>query len=66
VTEDTMMRIPAVLAATGMKRTTLYLAIRRGDFPAPRKISRRAVAWRRADVEKWMSARPSAVAQANS
>lgn len=56
-----LMRVPAVMAATGLKKTALYRAISRGEFPAPRKIGLRAVAWRRADVERWIETRPVAV-----
>jgi prophage regulatory protein len=62
VTDNVLLRVPAVLARTGMKSSTLYQAINRGDFPSARKIGMRAVAWREADVDAWINARPPAVA----
>jgi prophage regulatory protein len=45
---------------TGLPRTTLYAAIAEGNFPAPVRIGRRAVAWREADVLQWLASRPDA------
>jgi len=41
----------------GLSRSTLYAAMSRGEFPRPIKISRRAVAWRQLDVERWIAGR---------
>lgn len=45
---------------TGLGRSTLYAAIRRGEFPPPVKIGARAVAWRSDDIENWLKSRPLA------
>jgi prophage regulatory protein len=54
-----LLRIGAVVRTTGLGRSTIYRLITSGDFPAPVRLSVRAVAWRRSDVESWTSARPS-------
>jgi prophage regulatory protein len=54
-----LLRIGAVIRTTGLGRSTIYRLITNGDFPAPVRLSARAVAWRRADVETWTAARPS-------
>lgn len=54
-----LMRLPDVEAATGLKKTTIYTAMARKQFPAPRRIGVRAVAWNAADIEAWIAARPS-------
>lgn len=49
-----MLRLPEVLKVTGMKRATLYKAVREGQFPAPFRVYGRSVAWRREEIEVWM------------
>lgn len=39
------IRMPAVVAATGLARSTIYQTIKAGSFPAPIQIGPRAVAW---------------------
>lgn len=53
-----LLRIGAVIHATGLARSTIYRLVSTGGFPAPVRLSARAVAWRRADVETWSSTRP--------
>ena len=52
-------RLPAVVTACGISRSTIYEVIRRGDFPAPVKLGARAVGWRRSDIEAWLESRPA-------
>lgn len=47
-----------------LSRSTIYAAVKAGTFPAPVRIGARAVAWRVADVEQWLEARPLASATA--
>ncbi len=53
------LRIKQVIAATGMSRSWLYEAVKRGDFPAPIALGSRAVAWDAADVAAWQRQRIS-------
>ena len=64
MTEPKILRLPAVLNHVGLGKTSLYAAIRRGDFPRPIKLSERAVGWRRAEVDEWISRRPLATGEA--
>jgi prophage regulatory protein len=48
------LRFPAVLARTGLSRSTIWRLERRGEFPRHRRISRNAVAWIEAEVADWM------------
>ena len=41
----TLLRLPNVMRLTGLARSTIYKLIAAGEFPAPRKLTRRAVAW---------------------
>lgn len=55
-----LLRLPLVLRTTGLGRSTLYKMIADHTFPAPVKVTKRAVAWRDDDVRRWTLARPSA------
>ncbi|CAI8342349.1 MAG: Uncharacterised protein [Gammaproteobacteria bacterium] len=48
-----LVRLPEVLAITGLRRSTIYKLIAQGDFPAPYKLTRRAVAWKQSDINEW-------------
>ena len=53
----TMLRFPTVKARTGLSRSTIYLRISRGTFPAPVSLGDRAVGWIEAEVQGWLTAR---------
>lgn len=55
-----IMRLPAVLLATGLTRSTLYRLMSQRAFPTPVKLAKRAVGWRQHDVREWTEARPQA------
>lgn len=48
---------------TGLSRSTIYKMMAEGDFPLPKRISRRAVRWNICVVSKWLDERPSASPQ---
>ncbi len=60
-----LLRLPAVLKATGLGRSTVYRMIAERAFPAPVKLAKRAVAWRDDDVRRWTSGRPSTAPDSN-
>ncbi|WP_419932245.1 helix-turn-helix transcriptional regulator [Candidatus Poriferisodalis sp.] len=45
---------------TGLSTTSLYRAMRRGDFPEPLRVSERSVRWRTDEIESWIEERPRA------
>ena len=49
-----MLRLPMVLARTGLSRSTLYELIREGSFPKPVRLSAQAVGWVEAEVDGWV------------
>ena len=53
----TFLRLKQVKAVTGMSRSWIYDAIRRGAFPASITLSARAVGWETAAVADWQAAR---------
>jgi prophage regulatory protein len=50
-------RLPAVCALTGLRKSSIYAMVREGSFPAPVRISRRAVAWRHDELMHWVDSR---------
>jgi prophage regulatory protein len=52
-----LYRLPQVCELIGLRRSALYAAISRGEFPKPIKVGRRASAWRRSDIEAWLESR---------
>lgn len=52
------LRMHAVIRYTGLARSTIYRLVAQDKFPAPFKLADRAVAWRRADLDAWVEARP--------
>jgi prophage regulatory protein len=54
------LRMAAVTRLTGLGRSTIYRLMAAHQFPAPVRLAQRAVAWRRADLERWSAARPAA------
>ncbi len=54
---DTVLRLPAVLARVGLKRSVLYQLIQAGQFPAGIKLAPRQVGWRESDINRWIASR---------
>ena len=53
----TMLRLPTVKARTGLSRSTIYVRVSRGTFPAPVSLGGRAVGWIEAEVHAWLTER---------
>lgn len=51
------IKLPEVLALCGRSKSSIYDAIRRGEFPAPVKLSYRSVAWVRSEITAWAEER---------
>ena len=52
-----LIRRKEVEKMTGLKRSSIYLKIKEGDFPKPIKLGMRAVAWLEADIAGWIAAK---------
>ena len=50
----TILRLPTVKARTGLSRSTIYLRVAEGSFPAPVSLGGRAVGWIEAEVNDWL------------
>ena len=53
-----LIRLPTVEAMTGLKHSAIYARIAKGEFPAQRKLTSRASAWREDEVIAWIESRP--------
>lgn len=56
----TILRRRQVEKLTGLARSTIYELIKKGLFPAPVRIGKRAVGWHGDKIEAWIASRPSA------
>lgn len=52
------LRIGVVMRLTGLGRSTIYRMMAEDAFPQPVRLTRRLIAWRRADLDRWSDARP--------
>ena len=50
-------RLPAVLARTGLSRSSLYAAVKQSNFPAQVRLSSRAVGFLAHEVDAWIAGR---------
>jgi prophage regulatory protein len=55
-----ILRMSSVVARTGLGRSTIYRLIAARQFPAPVRLTGRAVGWRRADLDDWSASLPVA------
>ena len=51
------LRLPEVMARTGLSRSTIYVRLDEGRFPRPVSLGGRAVGWIEAEVDAWIRAR---------
>ncbi len=56
----TILRLPQVIARTGLSRSTIYAKVAAGKFPEPINLGGRAVGWLADEVEAWLVARVEA------
>ena len=56
---DKHLRRPAVETLTGLSRSTIYLGIKNKTFPAPVKLTAKAVAWPESQIVAWLAERPT-------
>ena len=51
------LRLKQVKEVTGMSRSWIYEAIRRGEFPSPFSLGARAVGWDSVAIADWQAQR---------
>lgn len=57
---EKLLRLPDVESLTGLKKSSIYAGMNATPrtFPAPVRLSARAVAWRESDIATWQAQRP--------
>jgi prophage regulatory protein len=58
VIDDELWSIRAIIARTGLSRSTIYDYIARGLFPRQRRLGPRRVGWLASEVRAWIANRP--------
>lgn len=56
-TAERLLRLPDVIEKVGLGKSSIYDGVRQGTFPAPVKLSRRAVCWPASAVDSWIADR---------
>ena len=54
------LRLPEVIARTGLSRSTIYVRLDEGRFPRPVSLGGRAVGWIESEVDEWIRERIAA------
>lgn len=54
---ERILRLPEVIATVGVRKTTIYGWVKRGEFPLPVRLGSRAVGWRERDLDDWLAKR---------
>ena len=57
MTGQRILRLPDVKARTGLSRSTIYLRIAEGKFPAPINLGIRSVGWVESEIDAWITTR---------
>jgi prophage regulatory protein len=52
---ERIIRLPTVLARTGLSRSTLYRKIADGTFPAQVRISVHGAGWHESAISRWIA-----------
>lgn len=54
VRRDRLIRFSEVERIVGLKKSTIYLFVKQGKFPAPTHLSARVIAWSESAVLQWV------------
>ncbi|CAN7312037.1 AlpA family phage regulatory protein [Caballeronia sp. LjRoot29] len=60
MTDTPIVRLPELMKLVCLCKGSIYRGVKSGSFPAPVKLSQRAVGWRRGDVIDWIDSRQKA------
>ena len=54
-----LLRLPSVIAKTGLKRSQIYLYMKNGHFPSSVRIGPASVAWLESEIDDWIASKLS-------
>ena len=49
-----ILRLPEVVARTGLSRSSIYLRVSQNNFPKPISLGGRSVGWVEEQIEQWL------------
>lgn len=55
--DDPILRIADVERQTGLKKSTIYSLVSKGEFPSPISLGRRASGWLLSEIHQWKQER---------
>ena len=58
---ERLLRLPKVVDRTGLSKPSIYRLIQTGDFPKPRRVGKRAVAWLDSEISEFINSLEVAV-----
>lgn len=58
-----IIRLPAVINATGLARSTIYKGMAEGTFPKSIQLGPRAIGWPESVIQKWITDRINSAGQ---
>lgn len=53
---NSVLRRNQVELRTGLPRSTIYLKVSKGEFPAPIRLGQRSVGWLESEISDWIAA----------
>ena len=51
---EKIYRLTRIIEITGLSRSTIYLAMKNGEFPKGVKLGKRAVGWPATVIDEWI------------
>ncbi|MGE1003203.1 AlpA family transcriptional regulator [Ralstonia pseudosolanacearum] len=57
---ERFLRLPEVMSACGLSRSSIYGKVSCGEFPQPVRLSPNCIAWIDSEIRQWMAARVAA------
>lgn len=52
----TILKLPQVIATTGLSRSSIYLRISEGSFPRQISLGARSIGWVDSEIQEWINA----------
>ncbi|AST26596.1 AlpA family transcriptional regulator [Ralstonia pseudosolanacearum] len=59
-TAERFLRLPEVMSACGLSRSSIYGKVSCGEFPQPVRLTPSSVAWVDSEIRQWIAARIAA------